>query len=90
MTLGVTKERTLYNNGRLGFTHHRVRKAWGIHHGAAHVYTFADHGNLRTTSPLDGDINAQIRHLLRHHRVEDVDLPQTSGHQREAPSGSLK
>ena len=65
------KERTLYDNGQFGFTHLRLRKAWGILHRAAeagHVFTFLEHGNPRTTSPLEGGINAQIRHLLRHHR----------------------
>lgn len=67
----LTRERTLYDNGRFGFTHHRLRKAWGILHRAAqagHVFTFLTHGNPRTTSPLEGGINAQIRLLLRHHR----------------------
>lgn len=67
----MTKERTLYDNGQFGFTHPRLRKAWGILHRAAeagHVFTFLEHGNPRTTSPLEGGINAQIRHLLRHHR----------------------
>ncbi|MGO2112269.1 MAG: IS1249 family transposase [Pseudoclavibacter sp.] len=67
----LTKERTLYNNGHFGFTHDRLRKAWNILHRAAkagHVFTFLEHGNPRTTSPLEGGINAQIRTLLRHHR----------------------
>ena len=67
----LTKERTLYLGGGFGYTHDRLRKAWGILHRAAeagHVFTFLDHGNPRTTSPLEGGINAQIRHLLRHHR----------------------
>lgn len=67
----LTKERTLYDNGQFGFTHLRLRKAWAILHRAAeagHVFTFLQHGNPRTTSPLEGGINAQIRHLLRHHR----------------------
>lgn len=67
----LTKERTLYLGGGFGYTHDRLRKAWGILHRAAeagHMFTFLDHGNPRTTSPLEGGINAQIRHLLRHHR----------------------
>lgn len=67
----LTKERTLYHDGQFGFTHDRLRKAWGILHRTAeagHVFTFLQHGNPRTTSPLEGGINAQIRHLLRHHR----------------------
>lgn len=67
----LTKERTIYGNGQFGFTHERLRKAWGILHRAAeagHIFTFLEHGNPRTTSPLEGGINAQIRLLLRHHR----------------------
>lgn len=67
----LTKQRTLYDNGQFGFTHLRLRRAWGILHRAAeagHVFTFLQHGNPRTTSPLEGGINAQIRHMLRHHR----------------------
>lgn len=67
----LTRERTLYDNGQFGYTHLRLRKAWTILHRAAeagHVFTFLEHGNPRTTSPLEGGINAQIRHLLRHHR----------------------
>ncbi|MFI8594321.1 IS1249 family transposase [Microbacterium sp. NPDC078428] len=67
----LTKERTVYRDGQFGFTHDRLRKAWSILHRAAeagHVFTFLEHGNPRTTSPLGGGINAQIRHLLRHHR----------------------
>ncbi|WP_426625850.1 IS1249 family transposase [Leifsonia sp. McL0607] len=67
----LTKERTLYDNGQFGFTHHRLRKAWGVLHRAAeagHEFTFLEHGNPHTTSPLEGGVNAQIRHLLRHHR----------------------
>ena len=67
----LTRERTLYGNGQFGYTHPQLRKAWGILHRAAeagHVFTFLEHANPRTTSPLEGGINAQIRHLLRHHR----------------------
>lgn len=66
----LTKQRTMYPNGQWGFTHDRLRKAWGILHRAAaagHVFTNLHHGNPRTTSRLEG-LNAQIRHLLRHHR----------------------
>ncbi len=72
----LTKERTLYDNGHFGFTHLRLRKAWAILHRAAeagHVFTFLQHGNPRTTSPLEGGINAQIRHLLRHHRGMSIE-----------------
>lgn len=66
----MTRERTLYDNGRFGFTHHRLRKAWNILHRAArhgHVFTHLQHGNPRTTSRLEG-LNAQIRLLLINHR----------------------
>lgn len=66
----LTRERTLYDNDRFGFTHDRIRKAWHILHRAAeagHVFTNLHHGNPRTTSRLEG-LNSQIRHLLRHHR----------------------
>ncbi|GGH45989.1 transposase [Microbacterium album] len=72
----LTKERTLYSNGQFGFTHDRLRKAWGILHRATkagHLFTFLQHGNPRTTSPLEGGINAQIRHLLRHHRGMSIE-----------------
>jgi hypothetical protein len=67
----LTKERSLYENGQFGFTHKRLRDAWHIltrvaHNG--HAFTFLDYGNPRTTSAIEGGINAQIRHLLRHHR----------------------
>ena len=66
----MTRERTLYENGQFGYTHHRLRKAWNILHRAArdgHIFTNLEHGNPRATSRLEG-LNAQIRHLLRHHR----------------------
>ncbi|QTX06334.1 IS1249 family transposase [Agromyces archimandritae] len=66
----LTRERTLYDNGRFGFTHDRLRKAWGILHRAAragHVFTHLTHGNPRTTSRLEG-LNSQIRNLLHQHR----------------------
>lgn len=66
----LTRERTLYSNGHFGYTHHRLRRAWGVLHRAAqagHVFTHLNHHNPRTTSRLEG-LNSQIRHLLRHHR----------------------
>lgn len=66
----LTKERTMYANGQIGFTHDKLRKAWFILHRAAetgHIFTYLHHGNPRTTSRLEG-LNSQIRHLLRHHR----------------------
>lgn len=32
------------------------------------LFTWITYGNPRTKSPLEGDINAQIRELLRRHR----------------------
>lgn len=72
----LTRERTMYDNGQFGFTHLRLRKAWSILHRAAeagHVFTYLEHGNPRTTSPLEGGINAQIRYLLRHHRGMSIE-----------------
>jgi len=66
----MTRERTMYGNGHFGFTHLKLRRAWGILHRAAetgHIFTSLGHGNPRTTSRLEG-LNSQIRHLLRHHR----------------------
>ena len=31
-------------------------------------FTYVEHGNARTTSPLEGGINNGIRHVLRNHR----------------------
>ena len=66
----LTRERSMYGNGQFGFTHLKLRKAWGVLHRAAtagHIFTYLEHGNPRTTSRLEG-LNSQIRHLLRHHR----------------------
>ncbi|SFM06528.1 IS1249 family transposase [Leifsonia sp. CL147] len=66
----LTRERTLYDNGQFGYTHLKLRRAWGILHRAAeagHIFTNLEHGNPRATSRLEG-LNSQIRHLLRHHR----------------------
>lgn len=66
----LTRERTMYDNGQFGYTHHRLRKAWAVLHRAAeagHVFTNLQHGNPRATSRLEG-LNSQIRHLLRAHR----------------------
>lgn len=66
----LTRERTMFRNGQFGFTHDKLRKAWGILHRAAqsgHVFTYLEHHNTRTTSRLEG-LNSQIRHLLRNHR----------------------
>jgi transposase-like protein len=66
----LTRERTMFRNGSWGYTHDKLRKAWGILHRTAqtgHVFTYLDHTNPRTTSRLEG-LNSQIRHLLRNHR----------------------
>lgn len=66
----LTRQRTMYPNGQWGFTHDRLRKAWGVLHRAAetgHLFTNLQHENPRTTSRLEG-LNSQIRHLLRNHR----------------------
>ena len=66
----LTRERTMYENGQFGFTHLKLRRAWGTLHRAAeagHIFTSLKHGNPRVTSRLEG-LNSQIRHLLRHHR----------------------
>jgi len=66
----LTRERSMYDNGQFGYTHAKLRKAWGILHRAAeagHVFTNLQHGNPRATSRLEG-LNSQIRNLLRHHR----------------------
>jgi hypothetical protein len=66
----MTRERTMYDNGQFGYTHAKLRKAWGILHRAAeagHIFTNLEHGNPRATSRLEG-LNSQIRNLIRHHR----------------------
>lgn len=67
----LTKERTRYANGQLGFTHDRLRKAWNLlqHLTRTNVlFTFITYGNPRTTSALEGGINSQLRTVLRNHR----------------------
>lgn len=66
-----TKERTLLRNGQFGFTHDRLRKAWHLVRGVVRnntLFTYVTYGNPRTTSPLEGGINSQIRAVLRRHR----------------------
>lgn len=66
----LTNERTLLRNGRFGFTHDRLRKAWLLVRLVVRknlIFTHITHGNPRTTSALES-LNAQIRDLLRHHR----------------------
>jgi hypothetical protein len=67
----LTKERTYFRNGQWGFTHERLRKAWLLLRKLARsgtLFTYLEHSNARTTSPLEGGINSQIRHVLRTHR----------------------
>ena len=67
----LTRERTLFRNGQWGFTHDRLRKAWLLVSGVVRkgtLFTYISYGNPRTTSPLEGGINAPIRELLRLHR----------------------
>ncbi|MWB97324.1 IS1249 family transposase, partial [Agromyces seonyuensis] len=67
----LTRERTLLRNGHFGFTHDRLRKAWFLIRTVVArqtVFTYLLYGNPRTTSPLEGGINSQIRDLLRRHR----------------------
>lgn len=66
----LTYERTLLKNGRFGFTHDRLRKAWLLVRLVTRknlLFTHIIYGNPRTTSALEG-LNAQIRDLLRRHR----------------------
>lgn len=67
----LTKERTMFRNGQFGFTHDRLRKAWFLIRGVVRnntLFTYVTYGNPRTTSPLEGGINSQIREVLRRHR----------------------
>ncbi|MGM7700083.1 IS1249 family transposase [Microbacterium sp. A84] len=67
----LTKEKTRFRNGQIGYTHDRLRKAWSLIHGVIRnntLFTYITYGNPRTTSPLEGAINSQIRELLLRHR----------------------
>ncbi len=67
----LTKERILLRNGQFGFTHDRLRKAWLLVRGVVRnstLFTYVTYGNPRTTSPLEGGINSQIREVLRRYR----------------------
>ena len=67
----LTKERTRYRDGSWGYTHDRLRKAWNLLHSLTRkrvLFTYLEHGNARTTSPLEGGINNGIRTVLRNHR----------------------
>ncbi|XPP25700.1 MAG: hypothetical protein ACNYNX_08625 [Leucobacter sp.] len=68
---GLTNERTRYRDGTWGYTHDRLRKAWNLLHSLNRkrvLFTYLEHGNARTTSPLEGGINNGIRTVLRNHR----------------------
>ena len=61
----------MFRNGQWGFTHDRLRKAWQLIRRVSRnhtLFTWITYGNPRTTSPLEGGINSQIRDLLRRHR----------------------
>lgn len=67
----LTRERTLLRNGRFGFTHDRLRKTWFLVRNVVRkelLFTYVTYGNPRTTSPLEGGVNAQLRDLFRRHR----------------------
>lgn len=67
----LTTERTRYRDGTWGYTHDRLRKAWNLLHALTRkgtLFTYLEHGNARTTSPLEGGINNGIRTVLRNHR----------------------
>lgn len=67
----LTRERTLLRNGRFGFTHDRLRKAWFLVRNVVRkdlLFTYVVYGNPRTTSPLEGGVNAQLRDLFKRHR----------------------
>lgn len=67
----LTTERTRYRDGTWGYTHERLRKAWNLLHALNRkgtLFTYLEHGNARTTSPLEGGINNGIRTVLRNHR----------------------
>lgn len=66
----LTRERTL-RDGRWWFTQDRLRKARSLLRRLTRdgvLFTYLEHGNTRTTSPLEGGINNGIRHVLRNHR----------------------
>lgn len=67
----LTRERTRYRDGTIGFTHDRLRNAWNLLHSLnrKHVlFTYLEYGNASTTSPLEGGSNNGIRAVLRNHR----------------------
>lgn len=67
----LTREKTLFRNGQFGYTRDRLRKAWLLIRNVVRkdlVFTYVIYGNPRTTSSLQGGVNAGLRDLLRHHR----------------------
>lgn len=66
----LTKVRS--TDGRTSwFTHDPLRKAWLLLAKLSRegtLFTYLEHDNARTTSPLEGGINNGIRHVLRNHR----------------------
>lgn len=67
----LTTERTTVHHGKFWFTHDRLRKAWLLLQKVTRdgvLFTYVEYGNPRTTSPLEGGINAQVRTVLRAHR----------------------
>ena len=67
----LTTARTRYRDGGWGYTHERLRKAWNLLHSLNRknvLFTYLEHGNARTTSPLEGGVNSGIRSVLRNHR----------------------
>ncbi|MGJ0204948.1 IS1249 family transposase [Leucobacter sp. GX0328] len=67
----LTRERTLLRNGEFGYTHDRLRKAWLLVQNVVRkdlLFTYVVYGNPRTTSPLEGGVNALLRDVLKRHR----------------------
>ncbi|WP_437585006.1 IS1249 family transposase [Paramicrobacterium sp. CJ85] len=67
----LTEERTLFRDGKWGYKHAPLRKAWHLIRNVLRkgtLFTYIQYGNPRTTSALEGGINSQIRAVLRTHR----------------------
>lgn len=73
---GVTRPTHVRGNQKWWFTHLRLRRARGLIStvvSAGHLFTWLEQAHperaiARTTSPLEGGINAGIKNLLRAHR----------------------
>lgn len=53
------------------YTHDRLRKAYNLLadlQRREHLFTYLQTGSPKTTSRLEGGVNAMIKHTLRHHR----------------------